>query len=69
VKDATVTIDMGKRCAECGKPGATGSGICLACAHKVIVGGAMKSRQGRAAQMRFQAIRDTLMPKAGGGQT
>ena len=43
----TLTIDMDKRCAECGKPGATGSGICLACATKAISGQAMRSARGK----------------------
>ena len=43
----TLTIDFGKRCAECGKPGATGSGICLRCATKAMSGQAMRSARGK----------------------
>ena len=49
----TLTIDMGKRCAECGKPGATGSGICLSCATKAMSGKAMRSPAGKAVKRRF----------------
>ena len=49
----TVTIDLDKACAECRKPGATGSGICLACANKVMSGRKMRSPQGRAVARRF----------------
>ena len=49
----TLTIDMDKRCSECRKPGATGSGICLACASKAIAGKPMRSPEGQAVQRRF----------------
>jgi hypothetical protein len=49
----TLTIDTDKRCAECGKPGATGSGICLVCATKAIEGKPMRSPEGRSVQRRF----------------
>ena len=51
--NVTLTIDMDKRCAECGKPGATGSGICLPCATKAMSGKAMRSPAGKAVQRRF----------------
>ena len=51
--NVTLTIDMDKRCAECGKPGATGSGICLPCATKAMSGKAMRSLAGQAVQRRF----------------
>lgn len=38
--DATVTIDMDEKCRECGKDGATQSGLCLGCARKRIPGAA-----------------------------
>ena len=49
----TVTIDMDKKCAECGKGGAVPSGICLKCTGKAITGKEMKSWQGRAVARRF----------------
>ena len=52
----TITIDMDKRCAECGKPGAVGSGICLRCTVNAMdAKTAMKSRQGKAVQARYAA--------------
>lgn len=51
----TVTIDMDKRCAECGKNGATGSGLCLRCATKAMGKEPMRSARGRAIQLRFLA--------------
>jgi len=56
----TVTIDMDKKCVECGKPGAAGSGICLGCSLKAIQGKPMRSQIGRAVQQRF---RDNLPKK------
>ena len=31
IDDVTITINMDKLCAECRKPGAAGSGICIRC--------------------------------------
>jgi len=59
---ATLTIDMDKRCAECGKPGATGSGICLPCVIKAMSGRAMLSQAGKAVQKR---IRDQRRKEGG----
>ena len=49
----TINVDMNTKCAECGKPGATGSGICLRCAAKAIDSKPMKSAQGKAVQRRL----------------
>jgi hypothetical protein len=49
----TITIDMDKKCAECGRGGAVPSGICLKCTGKAISGKPMKSAQGRAVYKRF----------------
>ena len=46
-------INMDNKCAECGKGGATGSGICLSCATMAISGGKMKSAEGRSVQARI----------------
>lgn len=52
-----ITIDMDKRCAECRKPGALGSGICIRCATKAMDGKkTMKSREGRAVQRRYAKV-------------
>lgn len=48
-----ITIDMDKKCAECGKNGAVPSGICLKCTSNAISGKPMKSRQGQAVARRF----------------
>jgi len=51
--NVTLTIDMDKRCAECGKPGAMNGGLCLRCATAAMSGKAMRSPAGRAVQRRF----------------
>lgn len=53
--DFTIDINMDKKCAECGKGGATQSEVCLSCAAKAIQGKKMKSRQGKILQSSFQA--------------
>lgn len=50
---ATITIDMDKKCAECGKGGAVDNGLCMGCTTKAIAGEAMKSKIGKAVQGRF----------------
>jgi hypothetical protein len=47
-------INMDKKCVECGKGGAAGSGLCMPCATKAIVGKVMKSPEGRAVQARIR---------------
>jgi hypothetical protein len=49
----TLNIDMDKKCAECGKGGATDNGICMKCNTKAISGKPMKSAIGRAVQRRY----------------
>jgi uncharacterized OB-fold protein len=56
MSDLVVNVDMGKRCAECGKAGATDSGICLKCAIKAIDGKPMLSRQGKVVSERLDAL-------------
>jgi hypothetical protein len=63
----TINIDMGKKCAECGKGGAVDSGICLACTTKVIKGKPMKSPIGRAVAARFKNDPGRPVPKHGSG--
>ena len=48
-----IEIDFDKKCAECGKPGATPSGICLKCVIKAMAGKQMKSAQGKVVQRRI----------------
>ena len=55
-RNVTVNINMGSRCAECGKPGATDSGIRLRCANKALAGKPMCSRQGQIVADRFRGI-------------
>ena len=53
----TITIDMNKKCAECGKPGASGSGICMKCACKAMKPvPVMKSSQGKDLQRRYTSL-------------
>jgi hypothetical protein len=49
----TITINMDKKCVECGKGGAADSGICLGCTTKALQGKPMKSPTGRAVAQRF----------------
>lgn len=49
----TINIDMDKKCAECRKPGAVESGICLRCTSKALSGRPMKSAIGKAVQDRI----------------
>lgn len=58
MSDTTVhiTIDLDKKCVECGKGGAMPSQICMKCTTKAISGKPMKSWQGRAVAARFQQI-------------
>jgi hypothetical protein len=49
----TITFDLDKKCAECGKRGAAASGICLDCTTKAITNKTMKSEIGRAVQRRW----------------
>lgn len=52
--NVTLTINMDSKCAECGKPGATPSGICMKCAAQAMKAGAvMRSTQGKAVQKRY----------------
>lgn len=53
--NCTITIDVNKKCAECGKPGATGSGICLKCAVKVMSDKLLKSAEAKAARKRIRS--------------
>ena len=49
-----LNINMDKKCAECGKPCVTDSGICLRCVTKAMGDKPMKSRQGIAVQKRWR---------------
>lgn len=56
----TITINMDKHCAECGKKGAAESGICLTCsANAMSSSKPMKSHAGRLVQQRWRE----LLPK------
>ena len=59
----TITIDMDKKCAECRKPGATGSGICIKCAGKAYnLKRPMKSAEGRMVQDRIRRLHPEQKP-------
>lgn len=54
---ATINVQMGRKCAECGKGGATDNGLCLKCTMKTMAPKhSMKSQTGRAIQSRWQAM-------------
>lgn len=54
----TITIDLDKKCAECGKGGAVPNGLCLKCTSKAFDPRAkMKTSVGRAVQRRWQEQR------------
>jgi len=55
----TINIDMDRKCLECGKGGATESGICLGCTCKAISNKPMKSVAGKKVQERFKHIGKT----------
>lgn len=48
-----ITIDLDKKCHECGKGGAAESGICINCVTKTIQQKPMNSAAGRAVQKRW----------------
>jgi hypothetical protein len=54
MKGPTITINMDKPCAECGKGGAANSGICLQCTVKALDRRPMKSAAGKAVARRIQ---------------
>jgi hypothetical protein len=53
----TVTIDMDRKCAECGKGGAVDSGICMRCTLKAAQVKPMKSPEGKAVQKRWMEMK------------
>ena len=53
----TITIEMDKKCLECGKGGATDCGICLKCVTAAITGKKqMHTEAGKTVQKRFDKI-------------
>lgn len=51
--DYTVVIDLGKKCAECGKGGAVPNGLCLKCTTKACyTAKPLKSAQAKAVRAR-----------------
>ena len=57
MSDAVININMDKKCAECGKGGATDSGICLNCLARAMNPlHKMRSRQGAVVQKRVAKI-------------
>ena len=42
------TIDKRRKCAECGKQGATRADLCLGCVVKILADGEPKSKKGKA---------------------
>ena len=56
-ENVTVTINMDRKCAECGKPGAAGSGICIRCVMKCMSERPLKSDEARSVRRRLLARR------------
>ena len=52
-----ITIDLNKPCAECGKAGACGNGLCLTCTATAMKPKPMKSQQGRALQAYWKSVK------------
>ena len=52
----TFTINLDKKCAECGKGGAAENGLCLSCTTKTIQGKPMRSAAGRAVAERNRGV-------------
>lgn len=62
--NVVLNINMGVKCVECRKPGATDSGICLKCATKAMdFKRPMKTPQGAVVQARYKAMFDKLRSK------
>ena len=61
---STIDINMDRKCAECRKPGATGSGICLKCTTRAMHDKPLRSELGRAVQKR---IHETMKTNHGKG--
>jgi hypothetical protein len=55
-----ITLNLDRTCAECGRPGATTTGICLACAVDAIEGKTMRSAAGRTVQDRWREMRANI---------
>lgn len=55
----TITIDLNKKCAECGsnKAGVAENGLCLQCTSKAVQGKRMLSAAGRAVAARFDDLK------------
>lgn len=51
-----ITINMDKKCAECGKGGAAASGICLGCAAKAMGNKPLKSKEARAVRTYWKSL-------------
>jgi hypothetical protein len=56
--NVTVEVDMGKKCVECGKGGATQNGCCLRCFTKAMGDKPMNSELGRLLRRRFEHLRN-----------
>lgn len=52
----TFTVDLGKKCAECGKGGAAPNGLCLSCVNRAIRGKPMRSSAGRDVQQHWHTV-------------
>jgi hypothetical protein len=53
----TITLDLDRICAECRRPGATSTGICLDCTVEAIDGKPMRSAAAVAVQQHWQSMR------------
>jgi uncharacterized protein (UPF0335 family) len=53
----TITVNLDKPCAECGKGGAVDNCLCLACTALAVAGRTMKSDEGKAVKARAHNLR------------
>lgn len=52
----TFEINMDNLCAECGKPGATQTHLCMKCMNRALDGKTMRSTIGQSLQKRYRQI-------------
>ncbi len=60
----TITVNMDEKCKECGKGGATPSGLCLVCVVKAMKGKLMKTPTGRGFAAKWEAAQKRAVKEA-----
>ena len=61
--NAEIRVDMDAKCADCGKGGRCGNGLCLGCTTKAIKGERMKSSEGAVVAARFYDLKQNFRKK------